>query len=99
MIQETLDLIVPNDPASAARVICCLVTGTVSYIAATRRSRRTLAVPPEQQSLADRIRARMAEEPPEIVPMSDGLVERIAGVLAPVPTPVEKPAERPASSS
>lgn len=51
----------------------------------------------EPPSLADRIRARMAEAPPEIVPMSDALVERIAGCLAPTAPAKADSAATPAS--
>jgi hypothetical protein len=86
MLSEVANAMIPKDPYSVARVVTGAVSATVAYAAAVRRVNRRKPIVQEAPTapLAARIRARMAEDP-EIVQMSDALVERVAGVLAPVP--------------
>jgi hypothetical protein len=84
-----LAAMVPNDANSAARLVLCSVSGILAVFVGRRKSRGESQVGNDAgtAAFADRIRARMADQP-DVIPMSDELVERIAGVLSPVPPAV-----------
>jgi hypothetical protein len=93
MTLALLTSLVPDGPDSVARVLTATAGTSVAMMRWRRHRGGDAPVgQPAARELADRIRARMAETP-DVIPMSDELVERIAGVLSPVPLDVRQPAE------
>lgn len=84
MLHDYLNALVPNDAVTLRCVTYSALSGTVAY-AFGKRSRSVKVVPDMTvESLADRIKVRLATEP-AIVEMSDAQVDRIAALLAPAP--------------